>query len=264
MSAEGVGLSANEVDAAAPSEDTVAEYYGVDIEEPKPATVDDEEIDLTQLVLQQARTIERLEERIDELEGVEQRVDELERGVEEATENAKKARSSTKEMAAMVAKGDTDDDTEGETAQQDGPQPATSLLDLYANVEQPRVEEKVSANKARAVEIARRNDEFGQVGRSNGRVLIRREDVREALKVIMNTGTVHRQTANRVYDYINDLGRSDVFEGKIQGDDSRVGLVLEPHVAERFREGRYVGMDLLAESNGGVTPVVTGSNHQEV
>ena len=123
-------------------------------------------------------------------------------------------------------------------------------------------------NRAWAVETVRRHSEFATMGRG-GNTWFRREDIREALTAIMGKSP-HRQTIARVYEKIDDLGGTDVREsslGSWKADGGEKALRIDPETIERFEEGRYVGMGLLAGTGStgsapdALTTVVTATGY---
>ena len=183
-----------------------------------------------QAIRAQAETITTLEEQVDELET-----------------NAEKARHTRKELLKSVRELADDSTDEPTTNEQSGPAAASSSLDFFLNNDQYYVNQSVSENRARAVETVRRHAEFATTGRG-GNTWFRREDVREALTAIMGKSP-HRQTIARVYEKIDDLGGTDVREssfGSWKANGGEKALRIDPETIERFEEGRYVGMGLLA------------------
>lgn len=205
-------------------------------------------------------------ERIEELEETQ---DEHSERIEEAEETAEQSVSSSREIAASVnaMKNESESDEPEQAAGK-----ATSPMDFFINCQQYHVNQTLSNNRARAVEIVRRRDEFSREGSYRGSRIFEKDDVKEALTAIQGKRP-HRETVRRVWDYISDMGGKDVYEATVQVGTTRSGsrkevIRVSPDADERFNEGRYVGMNLLSHTNGpdaarsvlsgGVTPVVTG------
>lgn len=297
----GIGKSPDQVDQEAPSQDAVAAALGMEFSDGSPNTTSDgaetsedvaADIDLDsdaagilQKVLERVSRLERenaqLSKRVENLEEDNRekgdRINELEEQVaelEDAKEAAEDAVATSKEIASAVNALQEDDVGEGDDRggdRGDHPAEASSPMDFFVNCQQFHVDRKLSANRARAVQIVRRYDEFAQKGRGTGAVIFEKSDVVQALHVIMGKRP-HRETANRVWEYIDGMGKQDIEQTTVQigrEDSKKEVLKITPDTLERFDEGRYVGMNLLEGINageaqnvargGGVTPVVTGA-----
>ena len=219
-----------------------------------------------------ATNVETLQETVEDLHGTVEKknhairaqaetITTLEEQVHELETDAEKARYTRKELLKSVRNLANEADTETKTmTTQAGPAAASSSLDFFLNNDQYYVNQSVSENRARAVETVRRHAEFATTGRG-GNTWFRREDVREALTAIMGKSP-HRQTIARVYEKIDELGGTDVREssfGSWKANGGEKALRIKPETIERFEEGRYVGMGLLAgtESTGSALDALT-------
>ncbi|WMT10351.1 hypothetical protein NP511_22565 (plasmid) [Natrinema thermotolerans] len=245
--------------------------------------LEDGAVGLLQKVLERVSSLERenaqLKKRVENLEEDNRekgdRINELEEQVadlEDAKEAAEDAVATSKEIASAVNALQEDDvggggDRDG--GRGDQPAEASSPMDFFVNCQQFHVDRKLSANRARAVQIVRRHEEFAQKGRATGARIFEKSDVAQALHVIMGKSP-HRETVNRVWEYIDGMGKQDIEQKDIQvgkEDSKKEALKITSDTLERFDEGRYVGMNLLEGINageaqnvargGGVTPVVT-------
>lgn len=213
--------------------------------------------------------LEHSDQRIDELEeevaDLEERVEEAEEGSQKAEETAEQSVATSREIAAKV--NAIEDDPTAESG--DGPPESSSPMDFFLNCQQALVNQSVSENRARAVQLVRRRDEFGQ--RDNkGRWYFDRDAVREGLTAIMGTKP-YRETVRRVWRYMDEMSGRDVRQKTVKPArraKKREVLVVMEEADERFNEARYVGMNLLRGGSpqagrqvlqGGVTPVVTGA-----
>ncbi|WP_224829155.1 hypothetical protein [Saliphagus infecundisoli] len=232
-------------------------------------------------VASQQETIDELtddmEEVTDDVEAVTDEVDDLEERVDDVEETADQSVATSKEIAATVngalEERDTDtDETEGDSKSTDtaGPGEASSPMDFFLNCQQYHVNQSLSANRARAVEIVRRRAEFAKRRNGDGRLFFDSAALKEALLAIMGEQP-HRETRQRVWRYIREMGGPDITEKQSMVDPTnqqskKVVLEIDDDADDRFDEGRYVGLNLLADMNsrdvaqGGVTPVVTGVN----
>lgn len=218
---------------------------------------------------------DELAKKDDRIDEVEEENEELQERVEEAEAEAEKARTVAREIAASVAEIETETTADG--GEEQGPQSASSPLDFFLNCQQFHVNQSLSKNRARAVEIVRRREEFGRKDSSSEAWYISRENVETALTAILGERP-HRETQRRVWKFIGDMGGPDAEETTLQGNSTpwegtlgkkknKEVYKVGPEAHERFSESRYVGMNLLADGkpgtardalHGGVTPVVTG------
>lgn len=216
--------------------------------------------------------VEELEALVEEK--VEEETEQLRERVEEAEAEAERARTVSKEIAASV--NVLQEETEPDAGEQRGPDSASSPMDFFLNCQQFHVNQALNENRARAVQIIRRREEFGRQD-NTGNWFLTRDQVETGLTAILGERP-HRQTIQRVWKYIGEMGGSDVEEKLLMGtaspwdrtpgeEDGRTAYKIEPETDERFEEARYVGLNLLADGkpgtardvlSGGVTPVVTG------
>ncbi|WP_114578398.1 hypothetical protein [Saliphagus sp. LR7] len=233
-------------------------------------------------VASQQETIDELtddmEEVSNDVEEVSDDVDDLEERVDDVEETADQSVATSKEIAATVngaiEESNTEsDETEGDSDSEStdtGPGEASSPMDFFLNCQQYHVNQSLSANRARAVKIVRRRAEFAKRRNGDGRLFFDAEAMKEALLAIMGEQP-HRETQQRVWRYVREMGGPDITEIQSMVDPSnqqskKVVLEIDDDADDRFDEGRYIGLNLLADMNsrdvaqGGVTPVVTGVN----
>ncbi|WP_227379912.1 hypothetical protein [Haladaptatus halobius] len=282
-----VGLSLEEVDENAVSDEDFAATMGMDMAEPSTSNASTAEPDPKQklpsretmwaVIQQQAEQIGALEERVGELEADAEKAStarkDLTANAHEAKENAENAREISKAATAKVnqleAEIEDDDESSTTTGLPGGVDPATSLLDLYANcspyqVKKRLVDKKHKKNSWRAVTAARRWDEFATWRKNGSGVFWTRADLKEAITAI-DGEKPHGTTITRVWEKLVELGGSDVTEKerRVSQKQENVEIVaMDIDTAEGLNEMRYHEFDLLEDGavTGGVTPVVTGRN----
>lgn len=275
-----IGLSPDEVDENAVSDDDFATAIGMDLQEPNTSNVDMAEQEVPSretmwgVIQQQAEQVDTLEQRVADLETATEKASTARKdfaaNVHEANENAKTAREISKAATAKVSQleAEIEDDESSNTAGLPGDvNPATSPLDLYANcspyqVKQRLVDEKTKKNSWRAVTAARRWDEFATRRKDGSGVFWTRADLKQAITAI-DGEKPHGTTITRVWDALVELGGSDVTvkERRVSQQQEKVEIVaIDMATADGLNEMRYHEFDLLEEGGitGGVTPVVTG------
>lgn len=243
---------------------------------------------LTELVARQQKEIERLEERVDDLE---KRTDEQKRWRKEITEVANRAQSEATEAKDTAEKGkeiarcasgkvatlekemeDGSDEPEGGTTT-GGAEPSSSPLDFLANCRDTRVKELLvekhnNKRKYRAIQVAKRWEEFAKVrdGRRGKVVIWLREDVEDALTAVMGEKP-HPQIVTRVWDTLQAIGGEDLVEARRKiSNKQEAHQILRMNLpdAKSLCENRYHQYDLLEDElrghAGGVTPVVTAAD----
>ncbi|RBI59794.1 hypothetical protein DMJ13_22060 [halophilic archaeon] len=286
-----VGLSLEEVDENVVSDEDFAAAMGIDVAEPSTSNASAAEPDSEQqlpsretmwaVIQQQARQIDVLEERVDELQADAEKAStarkELAANAHEAKENAKTARETSKAATAKVSQLEAEIEDDGESSNTAGlpgsVDPATSPLDLYANcspyqVKKRLVDEKNKKNSWRAVTAARRWDEVATRRKNGSGVFWTRADLKAAITAI-DGEKPHGTTITRVWNALVELGGSDVTvkERRVSQKQETVEIVaMDMATAEALNEMRYHEFDLLENGTvtGGVTPVVTGRDGSEV
>lgn len=218
------------------------------------------------IIKKQNRIIDELKERIVELE---ERVDELEDQptveVEDETDPIKTVKINGQPLGGVIAskasKGMVERETEAlrediqslDTASDDSASPedsetqdeseqhegerVTNLMEAYQNCQQHYVDKHIDSNKARAVEVVRRHDEFGQKSHWNDSVAFSRDDIRRGLTAILGRDP-HGQTVTRVWNFIIELSGEDVqvakkICGKTNGQKEKV-LQFDKETLERY------------------------------
>lgn len=125
--------------------------------------------ELCEIVSDLAERVERQEDRIDALETtVEEQRDRIE-DLEDWTDRTDETiRTLVADLNAIPIDPDDADqsDPPDRGTESSGPDPASSPLDFFLNCQQFHVDRYLSANRARAVEIVRRHEEFGRRKRS--------------------------------------------------------------------------------------------------
>ncbi|MFC4989385.1 hypothetical protein [Saliphagus infecundisoli] len=141
-------------------------------------------------------------------------------------ETADQPVATSKEIAATVngaiEESSTDTDESGsksdsKSADTAGPGEASSPMDFFLNCQQYHVNQSLSANRARAVEIVRRRAEFAKRRNGDGRLFFDSEALKEALLAIMGEQP-HRETQQRVWRYIREMGGPDITEKQPMAD----------------------------------------------
>jgi hypothetical protein len=281
-----IGLSPDEVDENAVSDDDFAAAMGIDVAEPstsKTGTAEQEvpsQETMWALIEQQAKQIDALEQHVADLETATEKASmarkDLATNAHEVNENAKTAREISKAATAKVNQLEAEIE-DGESSNTTGlpgdVDPATSPLDLYANcspyqVKQRLVDEKNKKNSWRAVTAARRWGEFATRRKDGSGVFWTRTDLKAAITAI-DGKKPHGTTVTRVWDALVDLGGSDVTvkERRVSQQQKKVKIMaMDMATADGLNEMRYHEFDLLENGavTGGVTPVVTGRDGSEV
>ncbi|RLM90065.1 hypothetical protein [Haloarcula sp. Atlit-7R] len=229
-------------------------------------------------------TIEDLQERVDDLEDdVEQthdvattavgnaatndhRLDDLETQQEATHDVAKSAIAKAQQLEA-----DTDHQEDAEQLPE-GIEPSSSPLDFFANCRQSNiktmfVERSNRQNTYRAITVAKRWPEFATKRTDGSGVFMTKTDLQTALTAELGKDP-HRQTIKRVWEKLIEIGGSDIVEKtrQVGRDQTKTELLaMDMATAEGLLEKRYVGLDLLENSDhkaatGGVTPVVVESS----
>jgi vacuolar-type H+-ATPase subunit I/STV1 len=268
-----VGKSAEEVDAAQPSDDDVADALGFG-----PGTADDDlpsREELWSVVQQQQREISQLRERVDDLEDRADKAEESRADLHGITHDAKEDASEAREIAKSASaqanqlkaevRDDGDDQDGAANALPGGVDPASSPLDFFSNCRQHKVqryftEKRNKKNSYRAIAAAKRWEEFA-TRRQNGAVVWTRDDLKDALTAILSERP-HDTTVTRVWRKMRDLGGDDLEEKRRQisnKQEPKDVLKMDRDAAERLLDVRYLEFDLLETAEeSGVTPVVTG------
>ncbi|WP_146418252.1 hypothetical protein [Haloarcula hispanica] len=228
-------------------------------------------------------TIDDLHERVDDLEADleqthevattavgdaatnDQRLDDLEAQQETTRDVAKSAIAKAQQLEA-----DADQQEDAEQLPE-GIEPSTSPLDFFANCRQSKVktifvERSNRQNTYRAISIAKRWPEFGTTRTDGSGVFMTKADLQTALTAELGKEP-HRQTIKRVWETLVDIGGDDIVEKtrQVGRDQTQTEiLAMDMATAEGLLEKRYIGLDLLENSDhkaatGGVTPVVVES-----
>ncbi|NKE37918.1 methyl-accepting chemotaxis protein [Natronococcus sp. JC468] len=295
-----IGKDPSKIDAEAPDEQDIATTLGFDERVQDDLTDGDTEDSTTEIpsreqmwcVLQkQAKTIEQLESRLEDVEQeqsrgqrnrqeIASRMNELDEKVDEVTETADEAKeiaksaTSTAEQAKSIAEtGETAFDREDAEALPGGVEPSSSPLDFFANcrqhnVKQRFVDEQNKQNTWRAIAVAKRWEEFATKRTDGSGVFFTRDDLREGLTAILGKRP-HAQTLKRVWNSLKEIGSTDVeLKRRRVGpkQDPKELLTMDIETAEGLLETRYHHLDLLEEGtvSGGITPVVTNNTAAEV
>ncbi|AUG49524.1 hypothetical protein BVU17_18245 (plasmid) [Haloarcula taiwanensis] len=229
-------------------------------------------------------TIEGLQERVDDLEDDverthdvattavgnaatnDQRLDDLETQQEATHDVAKSAIAKAQQLEA-----DSDHQEDAEQLPE-GIEPSSSPLDFFANCRQSKVktmfvERSNRQNTYRAISIAKRWPEFATTRTDGSGVFMTKNDIETALTAELGKEP-HRQTIKRVWEKLIEIGGGDIVEKtrQVGRDQTQTEiLAMDTATAEGLLEKRYVGLDLLENSDhkatmGGVTPVVVESS----
>ncbi|MFU1783188.1 hypothetical protein ACM16X_17610 [Haloarcula japonica] len=276
------------------TDQALADELGMDIGQKSPDTndlqslvaqLDDEVSPPVSSVLELlVGTIDDLRERVEDLEAEleqthdvattavgnaatnEQRVEDLE-DQQEATHDV--AKSAIAKAQQLEADPDHQEDAEGLP---EGIEPSSSPLDFFANCRQSKVktmfvERSNRQNTYRAISIAKRWPEFATKRTDGSGVFMTKSDLQTALTAELGKEP-HRQTIKRVWEKLVEIGGDDIVEKtrQVGRDQTKTELLaMDMETAERLLEKRYVGLDLLENSDhkattGGVTPVVVESS----
>ena len=295
-----IGKKPSKIDAEVPDEQDVATTLGFD-ENIQDDITDSEIKDGTPevpsreqmwcVIQKQAKTIEKLEARLEEVEQEQNRAqrnrqeiasranelnekaDDIEETADEAKEIAKSASSTAEQAKSIVKTGETAFEREDAEELPGGVEPSSSPLDFFANcrqynVKQRFVDEQNKQNTWRAIAVAKRWDEFATKRTDGSGVFFTRDDVRDALTAILGKRP-HAQTLKRVWTSLNEIGSTDVQLKKRHvgpKQDPKEILTMDRETAERLLEARYHHLDLLEEGtvSRGITPVVTNNKAAEV
>ncbi|WP_058997976.1 hypothetical protein [Haloarcula sp. CBA1127] len=229
------------------------------------ATIDDLHERVTELEANLERTHEVATTAVGDAATNDQRLDDLEAQQETTREVAKSAIAKAQQLEA-----DADQQEDAEQLPE-GIEPSSSPLDFFANCRQSKVktmfvERSNRQNTYRAISIAKRWPEFATKRTDGSGVFMTKSDIQTALTAELGKEP-HRQTIKRVWETLVDIGGDDVVEktrqvGRAQTQTEILAMDIE--TAEGLLEKRYVGLDLLENSDhkaatGGVTPVVVES-----
>jgi hypothetical protein len=154
----------------------------------------------------------------------------------------------------------------------EGIEPSSSPLDFFANCRQSKVktmfvERSNRQNTYRAITVAKRWPEFATTRTDGSGVFMTKADLQTALTAELGKEP-HRQTVKRVWEKLVEIGGGDIVEKtrQVGRDQTQTEiLAMDMDTAEGLLEKRYVGLDLLENSDhkaatGGVTPVVVESS----
>ena len=193
-------------------------------------------------------------------------LDDLEAQQETTRDVAKSAIAKAQQLEA-----DADQQEDAEQLPE-GIEPSTSPLDFFANCRQSKVktmfvERSNRQNTYRAISIAKRWPEFATKRTDGSGVFMTKADLQTALTAELGKEP-HRQTIKRVWETLVDIGGDDVVEKtrQVGRDQTQTEiLAMDMATAEGLLEKRYIGLDLLENSDhkaatGGVTPVVVESS----
>ena len=196
----------------------------------------------------------------------ESRLDDVETQQETTHDIAKSAIAKAQRLEA-----DTDQQEDAEQLPE-GIEPSSSPLDFFANCRQSKVktmfvERSNRQNTYRAIAVAKRWPEFATKRTDGSGVFMTKADLQTALTAELGKEP-HRQTIKRVWETLVELGGDDVVEKtrQVGRDQTKTEiLAMDTDTAEGLLEKRYIGLDLLENSDhkaatGGVTPVVVESS----
>ncbi|KAA9396369.1 hypothetical protein Har1130_19000 [Haloarcula sp. CBA1130] len=229
-------------------------------------------------------TIDDLQARVDDLEAdLEQTHEVATTAVGDAAENESRLndvetqQETTHDIAksaiakAQQLEADTDQQEDAEQLPE-GIEPSSSPLDFFANCRQSKVktmfvERSNRQNTYRAIAVAKRWPEFATKRTDGSGVFMTKADLQTALTAELGKEP-HRQTIKRVWETLVELGGDDIVEKtrQVGRDQTKTEiLAMDMKVAEGLLEKRYIGLDLLENSDhkaatGGVTPVVVESS----
>jgi hypothetical protein len=227
-------------------------------------------------------TIDALRERIDDIEDDvtqtrdvattvvaavenERRLDDVEAQQETTHHIAQRAIAKTQQLEADP------DHQEGAEQFPEGREPSSSPLNFFTTCRQSEVktifvERANRQNTYRAISIAKRWPEFATKRTDGSGVFLTKADMTTALTAELGKEP-HRQTVKRVWEKLIEICGDDIVEKTRhvgRGRSKTAILVMDIETVEGLLEQRYVGLDLLADSDrkataGGVTPVVMES-----
>ncbi|AEM58883.1 hypothetical protein HISP_17750 (plasmid) [Haloarcula hispanica N601] len=229
------------------------------------ATIDDLHGRVTELEADLEQTHEVATTAVGDAATNDQRLDDLESQQETTRDVAKSAIAKAQQLEA-----DTDRQEDAEQLPE-GIEPSTSPLDFFANCRQSKVktmfvERSNRQNTYRAISIAKRWPEFATKRTDGSGVFMTKADLQTALTAELGKEP-HRQTIKRVWETLVEIGGDDVVEKtrQVGRDQTQTDiLAMDMATAEGLLEKRYIGLDLLENSDhkaatGGVTPVVVES-----
>ncbi|MUV49771.1 hypothetical protein [Haloarcula sp. CBA1122] len=230
------------------------------------ATIDDLHERVTQLEADVEQTHEVATTAVGDAATNDQRLDDLEAQQETTRDVAKSAIAKAQQLEA-----DTDQQEDAEQLPE-GIEPSSSPLDFFANCRQSKVktvfvERSNRQNTYRAISIAKRWPEFATTRTDGSGVFMTKADLQTALTAELGKEP-HRQTIKRVWETLVDIGGDDIVEKTRQVGRAQTQteiLAMDMATAEGLLEKRYIGLDLLENSDhkaatGGVTPVVVESS----
>jgi len=229
------------------------------------ATIDDLHERVTELEADVEQTHEVATTAVGDAATNDQRLDDLEAKQETTRDVAKSAIAKAQQLEA-----DTDQQEDAEQLPE-GIEPSSSPLDFFANCRQSKVktmfvERSNRQNTYRAISIAKRWPEFATKRTDGSGVFMTKSDIETALTAELGKEP-HRQTIKRVWEKLIEIGGGDIVEKtrQVGRDQTQTEiLAMDIETAEGLLEKRYVGLDLLENSDhkaatGGVTPVVVES-----
>ncbi|WP_336331192.1 hypothetical protein [Haloarcula sp. CGMCC 1.2071] len=229
------------------------------------ATIDDLHERVTELEADLEQTHDVATTAVGDAATNDQRLDDLEAQQETTRDVAKSAIAKAQQLEA-----DTDQQEDAEQLPE-GIEPSSSPLDFFANCRQSKVktmfvERSNRQNTYRAISIAKRWPEFATKRTDGSGVFMTKNHIETALTAELGKEP-HRQTIKRVWETLVDIGGDDVVEKtrQVGRDQTQTEiLAIDMATAEGLLEKRYVGLDLLENSDhkaatGGVTPVVVES-----
>ncbi|AJF27958.1 hypothetical protein SG26_19540 (plasmid) [Haloarcula sp. CBA1115] len=229
------------------------------------ATIDDLHERVTELEADLEQTHKVATTAVGDASTNDQRLDELETQQETTRDVAKSAIAKAQQLEA-----NTDHQEDAEQLPE-GIEPSSSPLDFFANCRQSKVkamfvERSNRQNTYRAISIAKRWPEFATTRTDGSGVFMTKADLQTALTAELGKEP-HRQTIKRVWETLVDIGGDDIVEKtrQVGRDQTRTEiLAMDMATAEGLLEKRYIGLDLLENSDhkaatGGVTPVVVES-----
>ncbi|EMA13395.1 hypothetical protein [Haloarcula amylolytica] len=230
------------------------------------ATIDDLHERVTELEADLEQTHEVATTAVGDAATNDQRLDDLEAQQETTRDVAKSAIAKAQQLEA-----DADQQEDAEQLPE-GIEPSSSPLDFFANCRQSKVkamfvERSNRQNTYRAISIAKRWPEFATTRTDGSGVFMTKSDIQTALTAELGKEP-HRQTIKRVWETLVDIGGDDVVEKtrQVGRDQTQTEiLAMDMATAEGLLEKRYIGLDLLENSDhkaatGGVTPVVVESS----
>lgn len=293
-----IGKDPDAVDAETPTNHDVAAALGFDTIDTHPSTeptIDElpSRAELWAVIQKQSKTIDRLEERIDDLQQEQSRAErnrkeiasqlheinesiaETDETVDQAKEIAKTANANAEQAKSIAETGETAFDREDPEELPNGIDPSSSPLDFLANCRQHRVKKHLvdqgtpRKNRFRALLVMKRWDEFATKRTNGSGIFWTRDDVRNSLTAILGK-CPHAQTLKRVWGEMIAIGSSDieVTERRVSAKQIPKEIItMDIETAERLLDARYHHLELLdidGQVTDGVTPVVTRTDTVEV